>query len=261
VASDAAGDDFVVRDVAESDVPQGPESGLDLRVAETIRRALGVLTTRERRCVLSVPASEVVTRTFRVPPGMRRAEAERAAVLEAAGIIDWPESERLVALDPIPGASQEMLLSVARNSSVERLIAIARAGGLTPVAVDVPACAWRRALPNADAVLDYSSDRAELLIFGKPLGTTYTFPPRLIEDRLASQVRAALVEARRDGVADVQRLEILGSRFRFESIAALLCDEGYVISPVTLGGVESPAWTFAYGLSSWSIAPRGLARL
>jgi hypothetical protein len=83
----------------------------------------------------------------------------------------------------------------------------------------------------------------------------------LIEDRLASQVRAALVEARRDGVADVQRLEILGSRFRFESIAALLCDEGYEISPVTLGGVESPAWTFAYGLSSWSIAPRGLARL
>jgi hypothetical protein len=192
---------------------------------------------------------------------MRRAEAERAAVLEAASIIDWPDSERLVALDPIPGAAQDMLLSVARNSSVERLIAIARAGGLTPVAVDVPACAWRRALPNADAVLDYSSDRAELLIFGKPLGATYTFPPRLIEDRLASQVRAALVEARRDGVADVQRLEILGSRFRFESMAALLGDEGYVICPVMLGGVESPAWTFAYGLSSWSIAPRGLTRL
>jgi len=57
----------------------------------------------------------------------------------------------------------------------------------------------------------------------------------------------------------VQRLAILGSRFRYESIEELLRGDGYAIGPVTLGGIESPTWTLAYGLASWSIAPRGLA--
>ncbi len=102
------------------------------------------------------------------------------------------------------------------------------------------------------------NDRAALIIFGEPVGITHLFPPRLIDDRLASNVRAALVDARRDGHADVQRLAILGTRFRYESMEELLRSDGYSIGPVVLGGVESPTWTFAYGLASWSIAPRGL---
>jgi hypothetical protein len=208
--------------------------------------------------VLAAPAAEVTTRVFRLPPGMRRREAERAAALEADTLVDWPPSERLVALDPIPGTSDEMLLSIARNSTLERLVAIARAAGLKAVAVDIPACAWRRAIADADALLDCSTDRATLVIFGQPVGVTHIFAPRLIDDRLASQIRTAFVDARRDGVADVQRLDILGSRYRFESIEALLRGDGYQIEAVKLGGLESPPWAFAYGLASWSVAPRGL---
>lgn len=152
-----------------------------------------------------------------------------------------------------------MLLSIARNSTVQRLVAIARAGGLKPVAVDVPVCAWRRAVPEADAVLDCQTDRAELVIFGSLLGITQLFPPRLVDDRLANHVRVAFADARRDGIADVQRLAILGTQYRYESIEPLLRDDGYTIGPVALGGLQAPPWTFAFGLASWSIAPRGLA--
>ncbi|GAC1501765.1 MAG: hypothetical protein NVS1B2_26990 [Vulcanimicrobiaceae bacterium] len=261
VASDAVGDGFVVRETQTLEVPTGETSMLDRKIAETLRGVLAKLETTERRCVLAAPAGEVVTRIFKRPPNMRGSEADRAAVLEADTIVDWPISERLVALDPIPGRTDEMLLSVARNSTIERLVAIARAAGLKPVAVDVPACAWRRAIPEADAVLECASDRAALIIFSDPVGIVHLFPPRLIDDRLASSVRTALVDARRDGHADVQHLAILGSPFRYESMEELLRGDGYTIGPVTLGGVESPGWTFAYGLASWSVAPRGLARV
>jgi len=258
VASDAADEGFVIRETRTLEVPVTESSRLDLSIAESLRAIVSGFATNERRCVLAAPASEVVTRTFRVPPKMRRSEADRAAALEADTYVDWPIAERLVALDPIPGRSDEMLLSIARTSTVERLVAIAKAAGLKPVAVDVPACAWRRAIPDADAVLDCSKERVVLVIFGQPVGITHIYAPRLIDDRLVSSVRAAFVDTRRDGFADVQRLAILGSRFRYESIEELLRDDGYAIAPVTLGGIEAPSWTFAYGLASWSIAPRGL---
>lgn len=259
VSADASGDGFVVRETRTLEVPTCEIAGLDLKIAESLRSILADFRTTERRCVLCAPFSEVVTRTFRLPPKMRRNEADRAAALEADTIVDWPSSERLVALDPLPGKTDEMLLSVARTSTIERLVSIARAAGLKPIAVDVPACAWRRVIRESDAILDCSNDRAALVIFGEPIGTTHVFPPRLVDDRLASGIRAACVDARRNGFADVQRLEILGSRFRFESMEELLRDDGLSIRSVHLGGVESPPWTFAYGLATWSVAPRGLS--
>lgn len=258
VAADAAGDGFLVRETRSRDVPPCEASTLDRTIAETLRALVDSFATNERRCILAAPAGEVVSRSFRRPPKMRRSEADRAASIEADTIVDWSISERLVALDPIPGKADEMLLSIARSSTIERIVTIARAAGLRPVAVDVPACAWRRAIAHADAVLDCTSDRAALVIFGDPIGVTHLFPPRLVDDRLASNVRAALVDARRDGHADVQRLAILGSPFRYESLEELFRDDGYAIVPVDLGGVIAPPWTFAYGLASWSIAPRGL---
>jgi hypothetical protein len=257
VSATASANSFTIGETQTREVSGVDAATLDLKLAQTVRSIVNDFSTSERRCVLAAPPSEVLTKTFRVPPGMRRGEAERAAALEADTMVDWPASERLVALDPIPDRPEDMLLSVARTSTIERIVAIARAGGLKPIAVDVPACAWRRAIPDADAVLDCTRDRAELVIFGTPIGTSHTFPPRLIDDRLAAQVRAAFVEARRDGVADVQRLVVLASPFRFESLEVLLRDDGYSIAPVVLGGLEAPAWTFALGLASWAVAPRG----
>ena len=259
VAAEATTGGFAVRETRTLDVPVPATTGnAERAIAETIRSIVAGFATKERRCILAAPAGDVVMRTFRVPPRMGRREAERAAALEADAIVDWPASERLVALDAIPGREAEMMLSVARNSTIERIVSIARAAGLRPIAVDTPACAWRRAVPEADALLDCSGERASLEIFGNPVGTTHVFAPRLIDERLAASLRAAFVEARRDGIADVSRIAVLGSRFRFESIETLLRDDGYVATPVTLGDVEAPSWSLAYGLATWSIAVRGV---
>ena len=259
VSAEARVDGFAVRETRTLEIPRVEPARLDVKVAEAIGTIVRGLTTRERRCVLAAPSAELVTRVFRVPPGMRRSEAQRAAALEAGTIVEWPLAERQIALDPIPGTSDDMLLSIARRGTIERLVAMARAGGLRPVAVDVPACAWRRAVPDADAVLDCSNERAELVIFGRPLGVTHVFPPRLVDERIAGHVRALFADARREGVADVQRLAILASPFRYETIEELLRGDGYAIAPVAVGGNEAPAWTFAFGLASWAAGARGLA--
>lgn len=258
VAAVASGDRFDIREMQTLEVR--PDEGLpdDLRVAQTLRDLVTSFSTHERRCVLAAPSSDVVTSVFRCPPGMSRSEAERAGALEADQTVPWPTSERLVALDPIPGHSDQALLSIARTSVIERLIALANAAGLRPVAIDVPSCAWRRAVVEVDALLDCSSDRACLIVFGQFVGTSSTFAPRLLDERLAALVRTALGEARRDGFADVQRLAVIGPRLRYESLQELLAIDGYHVSPVTIGTVEMPSWAFAYGLASWAVAPRGL---
>jgi hypothetical protein len=255
VAADTS-NGFTVKETRTLDVAPVKDDNLDRAIADTVREIVNGFSTKERRCILAAPAGEVVTRTFRIPPGMGRREAQRAAALEADAIVSWPSSERLVALDPIPGNASEMLLCIARQSTIDRITAIARAGGLRPVAVDIPACAWRRAVPHADALLDCSGERASLEIFGRPVGVTHVFPPRLIDERLVAGIRSALVDARRDGFADVQTLAILASPFRFESLAELLGDDGYRIELVAFGDVEAPTWALAYGLATWSVTLR-----
>jgi hypothetical protein len=246
-----------VRDCVTRTVPAAADTELDLAIAQTLRTAVAALLSRERRCVLAAPASEIVHRTFRLPPGMRRREAERAAALEADTLAPWPASERVVALDPIAGRDGEMLLSIARSSAVLRLASIASAGGLRPVAVDLPACAWRRAVPETDAVLEYARERAQLVIFADPVGTTHAFPPRVSDERLATLVRSALIEARREGIADVRRLSVLGPAERTESLAASLHADGYAVVPVTCGTDVTAPWAFAYGLALWSAGAGG----
>jgi Tfp pilus assembly PilM family ATPase len=258
VSAEARSDGFAVRETSTLDVPPGDAAQLDRKLAETIVAIKRRLTTNERRCVVAVPSTDVTTRVFRVPPGMSRREAQCAALLEADTIVDWPKAERTVTLDPIPGCASDMLLSIARSFTLARLVRIVQAGGLHPIAIDTPAFAWRRAVSDADAVLDLSATRAELIVFGKPIGMTVVFAPRLVDERLAAQIRSAFADARREGIVDVQRLAIYGTPFRFECIEALLRGDGYAISPVVLEGNESPTWARAFGLATWSVAARPL---
>jgi hypothetical protein len=258
VRTDVARGGFTLREAGSLQVPAATESDADLTVAETIRAILRTFSTRERRCIVAAPPGDVVHRIFRLPPGMGRREAERAAALEADSLAPWPPAERVLALDPIPGLAGDMLLAVARRNAIDRLVGIAKAGGLTVVAVDLPICAWRRAVPDADAVLDLTRERAELIVFGESGGAAQLFAPRLIDERLALNVRTFLVEARRDGIADVRRLSILATSDRYASLQSRLRDDGYAIAPVRFGEAESPTWAFAYGLATWSVAPLGL---
>jgi Tfp pilus assembly PilM family ATPase len=225
------------------------------RAGSVLRKAVSSLQTRERRCVICVGPGDVVSRPFRLAPRMQPSEARRAAELEADVLVRWPAAERSIALDPLPGRASEVLLSIGRTGAIDGLVAIAESAGLKPIAVDVPACAWHRAVSNADAVLDCTTNRAVLTIFGDPVGSTQQFAARLVDERLATQIKSAVAEARREGVADVQRLCLIGTPFRCEPIAGLLLTDGYTVVPLTIDAAVAPLTALAYGLAMWSVGP------
>jgi hypothetical protein len=248
--------------VAESAVeaiPDTPEDALDEALGEALRRALSRLRSRTRRCVLGAPWTEAFSRQFKLPPGMRRGEAARAAELEADVVAPWPSSERIVSLDPIPGRNRELLLSIGRAATLERLVAIARSARLEPIAVDTPACAWRRVLPEADALLDAGGSRAALVVFSSPVPSFQLFAPRLIDERLAAQARLGLIEARRDSDVDVRRLTVSAPPERYDALAPLLAGEGYAVEPLCIDDVEGPPWSLAFALATWAVRERSAA--
>jgi len=104
-----------IREAGTVAIPAFDETIVDLRVAQAVRELLATFSTHERRCVLAAPAGEVVCRPFHLSPGTRRAEAYRAAALEADVLAPWPAAERSVSLDPLPNLDGAMLLSVARR--------------------------------------------------------------------------------------------------------------------------------------------------
>jgi hypothetical protein len=190
---------------------------------------------------------------------MRRREALRAADLEADVVAPWPSSERIVSLDPLPGRKRELLLSIGRAATLERIVAIAASAKLEAIAIDTPACAWRRVLPQVDALLDAGTSRAALVIFTGSVPTFQLFAPRLIDERLAAQARLGLIEARRDSDLDVHRLAVFAPPERYDVLGPLLSGEGYAVEPVSLGGVEAAPWALAFALANWPLRLRSAA--
>jgi hypothetical protein len=248
----------VAESVVEA-VPETTEDKLDEALSQALQRALAGIRARTRRCILAAPWSESLVRAFKLPPGMRRSEAARAAELEADVIAPWPSSERIVALDALPGRKRELLLSIGRASTLQRLVSIARSARLDPIAIDAQACAWRRLVPCADALLDAGGPRAVLVVFAVPVPSFQLFAPRLIDERLAAQVRLALIEARRDSELDIHRLAVYAAPERYDVLAPLLAGEGYAVEAVRVGDVESPPWALAFALSTWPLSARGVA--
>jgi hypothetical protein len=257
IASSADG--LMVKAAATSALSGAPGSDRERRTIDALRALVGTLPTKERRCVLGIPSEDVRVRLLRLPPKTRYSEAQRAAVLEAETSVAWPAPERLIALDPLSGSNDAMLLSIGRVRSIERRVAIAKAAGLEPVAVDVPICAWQRAARDCNALLDLRHERAEFFVFGEPVGCSDQLAPRLSDERLAAVARAMLIQARRDGLVDVERIVTVGGRERCLPIERQLAADGYTIGPLVVGEHESPSWAFAYGLAGWSLLPRGKA--
>jgi hypothetical protein len=248
-----------VGESAVETLPETSEDALDEALGAALRRVLAGLRLRTRRCILAAPWTEALSRRFKLPPGMRRSEAARAAELEADVVAPWPSSERIVALDPIPGRRRDLLLSIGRAATLDRLVSIAKSARLEPIAIDTPACAWRRLAPQADALLDAGTSRAALVVFASPVPTFQLFAPRLIDERLAAQARLGLIEARRDSESDVHRLVVFASPERYDALAPLFTGEGYAVEPVRIGDVEAPPWSLAFALATWSERIRSVA--
>ena len=229
-------------------------------MAQAVRELLATFKSHERRCVLAAPAGEIVCRPFHLSPGMRRTEAYRAAALEADVLAPWSAAERSVALDPLPNLDGGMLLSIARRAAA-REPRRRGAGGRAQTDCRRRSrlrLAPRRHLRRCRSRLPRRARRFDHL--RGTVGPTQLFAPRLVADRLAAQVRAAFVDARRSGFADVQRVAIAGDADRSEAIGELLQSDGYAIVKPCVGELESPTWLFAYGLATWASTSYGARR-
>ncbi len=166
-----------IRNVVVRDVPAGASSSGTIPapdvVAEILRDALGEIEGADGRCVATLSNDVATIKTISLPR-MSSFERGKAARFEAARFIDYPLEESSVRLVPRERRS-EYLLGIARTEALRSRVRALRAAGLRPVAVDHEACAWRRAVPDCDCVVDVGKSRSTIVVFADPLADVRTF--------------------------------------------------------------------------------------
>jgi len=214
----------------------------------------------ERRCVIGIHPTDIATRPIEVVRGMTQKQLHGNALLESGRMVPFPEEERVLAIDPIPGEHAYRMLSVAKKSEVDRLQRIVADAALVPHAIDGPLAAWARLCPDTDAVLDLSHDRPALVFFRSQTlaaGKLEELPPKMNPERVATEVHELLRKARQDGIKDVARMMVYGPSDIAMRVRAKLStlDDALQISPLVIGGIESPPWAYALALATWEYEP------
>lgn len=158
--------------VASREAPEGSEAAS--AVLEDLRREL---VTRERRCVLSLPASAGVLKIVRFPK-MSEAERRSAARFESERIAPWNAKEiaTVVRAHWVNVRDGLVAVGVAREDALRSRVACARGAGLSVTGIDHDACAMRRAFPFADAVLDVGYEASSLHVFSAAGPVSITIP-------------------------------------------------------------------------------------
>jgi len=129
------------------------------------------LGTKERRCVLAIGAPEAAVRVIRFPR-MSWAERLRAASFEAQRFVSWDSSiASIVRVHPIDRAERLYAIGAVRQDAVAPRVAAMKLAGLRVVGIDYDAFALRRALNQADAIVDIGYARTLMHTFsaGGPL--------------------------------------------------------------------------------------------
>lgn len=147
--------------VASREAPE--ECGPASAVLEDLRRELG---TRERRCVLSLPANAGVLKVLRFPK-MSDTERRNAARFESERIVPWNSKDvaTVVRAHWVNVREGVLAIGAAREEALRLRVACARGAGLVVAGVDHDACAMRRAFPFSDAVLDVGCASSSLHVF------------------------------------------------------------------------------------------------
>jgi Tfp pilus assembly PilM family ATPase len=135
-------------------------------VATLVEEALTELRTKERRCVAALGAADALLRPFSLPR-MSFVERERAARLEAERHTEFSASDAVVRLHPSL-ENGVWALGIARRSALRSRVNALRAARLKPVAVDHEACAFARALPAYDVIVDVGHRRTVMHVNGGP---------------------------------------------------------------------------------------------
>jgi hypothetical protein len=227
-----------------------------------LQSAVKELGSGEQRCIIGLAEPDAYAIPVAFAPGMRRSAIVRAAQIEARRFDEeFPPRDRALSLAAASQPNGRFVLGVAKRSAIGARTALVRRAGLRVHAVDNEHCAWRRAQPDADAVLDFGVDRARLIMFGDPIGenATFFYGDHQDEDEFIEAIRGKLNVARLEDIADVRSLAISGStRGREDLIERLAVQCGVSTENARLGDLPAdlppPPWLLAYGLALWSFA-------
>ncbi len=120
------------------------DGGIDQieQVSECLRRALKRMGTRQKKIVMALPLTAVITRKINVPAGLREDDLEFQVETEANQYVPFALDE--VNLDfqvigPVPGHPEEVevLLAAARKDKVDDRVATAVSAGLKVMVMDI----------------------------------------------------------------------------------------------------------------------------
>ncbi len=256
--------------------------------AGAIAAACAELEARERRCVLAVPAGDSLLRVVRFP-AMGRRERERAARFEASRFIEYPLDEATVRVMPLDDGA--CILGVARKRVLDERVEAVKHARLRPIAVDDPAFALRRALPDADAIVDIGELHTVLLVSDEPVPVVATFETagraftaaviaslgldearaeqrkrtiglggagEYARDLLVEQLASALIETRAKARAELRTITLAGNGTRLPGFAEAL--ERAVAVPVRMATLSAesshrlPADVVRAASPDWALA-------
>lgn len=261
-----------VEHVVVRDLPAGvSSSGLIAKpdvVGDILADAVAEAGTRKRTCIGTVSDAAATVRAVAFPP-MSRRERNKAARYEARRYINYPVENCVVRL--VPGAETEgYLLGCAQADALRSRVHALRRAGLRPIAIDHESFAWRRAVPQADCLIDVGLSRSTVTVFTTPVADVRTLSAggaaiteeiarglgidaataerrkRTLEHRAGSIVEAAsfiagvadvILEARSAG-KEIRRIALAGNGARLPGLAAAL--EGATGVTTSLAQFPSP---------------------
>jgi Tfp pilus assembly PilM family ATPase len=218
-----------------------------------IAAAHAELQTKETRCVLALARPDAMLNLAEFPP-MPDRELRRAARFEAARFVDYPLSEATVTLVRTATA-QRWIVGTVRRAVLAANLRAARKARLRPLAVDDASFAFRRAYPEADAIVDVGEEATRLMLYGPHLpfvnhfavgGAHFTeaiadglgLDPSAAEDRkrnvgfggvatyrrdeVIAWLAGAVADSRRNGASETRTIVVCGNGSRIAGFAELL---------------------------------------
>ncbi len=119
-------------------------------VGKAIKRVVKKSGTRNKKCVLAVPSSAVISKTIRLPANLKESDIEEQLQIEADQYIPYKLEEVNLDFEVLgPSANNpetvDVLLVASRSENVEMRVGAAELAGLTPAVMEVESYATERA--------------------------------------------------------------------------------------------------------------------
>lgn len=138
-------ENYAIATLPKDVVSEGNITGLD-QVAEVMRSAWRMMSTREKNIAMSLPTAAAITKKVMMAANMREDEMEAQVESEANQYIPFPLDEvnidfQLLGAAPKNSDDVEVLIAAAKKEKIEDRVAVAEEAGLKVHVMDVDAYA------------------------------------------------------------------------------------------------------------------------